>query len=308
MIQVHSDLMHLPKFKNAVITIGTFDGVHLGHQQIIQQLISEADSINGETVIITFHPHPRIIVGGPSPVKILSTLEEKIEMLDAKGIQHVVVIPFNEAFANQDAEEYITNFLVEKFHPHTIIIGYDHRFGKNRQGDYHLLEDMGKLNNYKVKEIPEHVLNELIISSTRVREALLKSDIDTANKYLGYAYFFEGTVVEGNKLGRTLGYSTANIKIAEAEKLTPGNGVYAVQVRLKQNTYKGMMNIGFRPTIDGINRMIEVNIFDFDQDIYGEKLRVTVLHHLRGEIKFNGLDALKAQLAQDKIEAIKVLQ
>lgn len=308
MIEVHSDLMHLPKFKNAVITIGTFDGVHLGHQQIIQQLISEADSINGETVIITFHPHPRIIVGGPSPIKILNTLAEKIEMLDAKGIKHVVVIPFNEAFANQTAKEYITNFLVEKFHPHTIIIGYDHRFGKNRQGDYHLLEDMGKLYNYKVKEIPEHVLNELIISSTRVREALLKSDIDTANKYLGYAYFFEGTVVEGNKLGRTINYPTANIKIAEAEKLTPGNGVYAVQVRLKQNTYKGMMNIGVRPTIDGINRMIEVNIFDFDQDIYGERLRVTVLHHLRGEIKFNGLDALKAQLAQDKIEAIKVLQ
>ncbi len=307
MIQVHSDLMHLPKFKNAVITIGTFDGVHLGHQQIIQQLISEAASVNGETVIITFHPHPRIIVGGPSPVKILNTLEEKIEMLDAKGIQHVVVIPFNEAFANQTAEEYITNFLVEKFHPHTIIIGYDHRFGKNRQGDYHLLEDMGKLHNYEVKEIPEHVLNELIISSTRVREALLNSDIDTANEYLGYAYFFEGTVVEGNKLGRTLGYPTANIKIAEAEKLTPGNGVYAVQVRLNQHTYKGMMNIGVRPTVDGINRMIEVNIFDFDQDIYGEKLRVTVLHHLRGEIKFNGLEALKAQLAQDKIEAIKVL-
>lgn len=308
MIQVHSDLMHLPTFKNAVITIGTFDGVHLGHQQIIQQMISEAAGINGETVIITFHPHPRIIVGGPSQVKILNTLEEKIEMLEAKSIQHVVVIPFNEAFANQTAEEYITNFLVEKFHPHTIIIGYDHRFGKNRQGDYHLLEDMGKLNNYEVKEIPEHVLNEIIISSTRVREALLKSDINTANEYLGYAYFIEGTVIEGNKLGRTLGYPTANIKIAEAEKLTPGNGVYAVQVRFKQHTYKGMMNIGVRPTVDGLNRMIEVNIFDFDQDIYGEKLRVTVLHHLRGEIKFNGLDALKAQLAQDKIEAIKVLQ
>ena len=217
MIQVHSDLMHLPTFKNAVITIGTFDGVHLGHQQIIQQLKNEAAAIDGETVIITFHPHPRIIVGGPSQVKILNTLEEKIEMLDAKGIQHVVVIPFNEAFANQTAEEYITNFLVEKFHPHTIFIGYDHRFGKNRHGDYHLLEDMGKLNNYEVKEIPEHVLNELIISSTRVREALLKSDIDTANEYLGYAYFFEGTVVEGNKLGRTLGYPTDNIKIAEAE-------------------------------------------------------------------------------------------
>ncbi|MCY7423135.1 MAG: bifunctional riboflavin kinase/FAD synthetase [Chitinophagaceae bacterium] len=308
MIQVHSDLMHLPRFKNAVITIGTFDGVHLGHQQIIRQLKSEAASIGGETVIITFHPHPRIIVGGPSPVKILNTLEEKIELLDSKGIEHVVVIPFNEEFASQDAGEYITNFLVAKFQPHTIIIGYDHRFGKNRQGDYHLLEDRGTIHNYRVKEIPEHVLNEVIISSTRVREALVKSDIDTANKYLGYPYFFEGMVVEGNKLGRTLGYPTANLKIAEEAKLVPGNGVYAVQVRLHNKTYKGMMNIGVRPTVDGLNRMIEVNIFDFDQDIYGEKLRVTVLHHLRGEIKFNGLDALKAQLTQDRNEALKVLK
>ena len=284
MIEVHSDLMHFPQFKNAVITIGTFDGVHLGHQQIIKQLKSEAASIGGETVIITFHPHPRIVVGGPSPVKILSTLEEKIELLDAKGIEHVVVIPFDEEFASQDAGEYITNFLVAKFQPHTIIIGYDHRFGKNRQGDYHLLEDMGITHNYTVKEIPEHVLNEVIISSTRVREALLKSDIDTANKYLGYSYFFEGMVVEGNKLGRTLGYPTANLKITEEAKLVPGNGVYAVKVRLHNQIYRGMMNIGVRPTVDGINRMIEVNIFDFDLNIYGEVLRVTVLHHLRGSL------------------------
>ncbi len=307
MIQVHSDLMHLPTFKNAVITIGTFDGVHLGHQQIIQQLKNEAAAIDGETVIITFHPHPRIIVGGPSPIKILNTLEEKIEMLDAKGIEHVVVIPFDEAFANQEAEAYITNFLVAKFHPHTIIIGYDHRFGKNRLGDYHLLEDLGTVNNYQVKEIPEHVLNEVTISSTRIREALLKSDIDTANKYLGYAYFFEGTVVVGNKLGRTIGYPTANLKIEGPEKLVPGNGVYAVYAKVDNRTYKGMMNIGVRPTVDGINRMIEVNIFDFDKDIYGEKVRVTVEHHLRGEIKFNGLDALKDQLTHDNIEALKVL-
>jgi riboflavin kinase/FMN adenylyltransferase len=308
MIQVHSDLMHLPTFKNAVITIGTFDGVHLGHQQIIQQLKTEAAAIDGETVIITFHPHPRIIVGGPTQVKILNTLEEKIEMLDAKGIEHVVVIPFDEAFANQEAKEYITNFLVAKFHPHTIIIGYDHRFGKNRLGDYRLLENMGTAHNYQVKEIPEHVLNEVTISSTRIREALLKSDIDTANKYLGYAYFFEGTVVEGNKLGRTIGYPTANLKIEGEQKLVPGNGVYAVHVKVNNHTYNGMMNIGVRPTVDGINRVIEVNIFDFDKDIYGEKIRVTVEHHLRGEIKFNGLEALKNQLAHDRIEAFKLLQ
>ena len=317
MIQVHRDLEHLPTFRKAVITIGTFDGVHLGHQQIIQQLKAEASSINGETVIITFYPHPRKIVAGKSHIRILNTLEEKIELLNAKGIEHVVVIPFNEAFASQSAEEYVFNFLVNKFHPHTIIIGYDHRFGKGRMGDYHLLEDLGKEYGFLVKEIPEHILNEVIISSTKVREALLAGDIEAANKFLGYAYFFEGTIVEGNRLGRTIGYPTANIKMEDEEKLVPGNGIYAVTVELRnlghttenaQSTrLKGMMNIGVRPTVDGTKRTIEVNIFDFDQDIYGQTMRIYVHHYLRGEVKFNGLEELKNQLAIDKQETMKLL-
>ncbi|WP_018615166.1 bifunctional riboflavin kinase/FAD synthetase [Segetibacter koreensis] len=306
MIQVHRDLQHLPNFKNAVITIGTFDGVHLGHQQIIKLLKKEADNIGGETIIITFYPHPRkIVTHGKSDVKILNTLNEKIELLDKKGVGHLVVVAFNDEFANQSAEEYLENFLVKKFHPHTIIIGYDHRFGKNRLGDYHLLEKMGDKFNYRVKEIPEHVLNHITISSTKIREALLKSDIGTANTYLGYQYFFEGKVVEGNKLGRTIGYPTANLVIEDEEKLVPGNGVYAVTLTIGQNkpVLKGMMNIGMRPTVDGTRRAIEVNIFDFDEDIYWQYIRVYIFSYLRGEVKFDGLNELKEQLAKDKINA-----
>lgn len=306
MIQVHRDLQHLPDFKRAVITIGTFDGVHLGHQQIIKLLKKEAADIGGETVIITFYPHPRkIVTHGKSDVKTLNTLEEKIELLNEKGVDHLVVVAFNDEFANQSAEEYIRNFLVKKFHPHTIIIGYDHRFGKNRLGDYHLLEKMGEKFNYTVKEIPEHVLDHVTISSTKIREALLKNDIAAANTYLGYKYFFEGKVVEGNKLGRTIGYPTANLVIENEEKLVPGNGVYAVTLTIekKEPLLKGMMNIGVRPTVNGTKRTIEVNIFDFDEDIYGKSMRVYIHAYLRGEVKFEGLDQLKEQLAKDKVNA-----
>lgn len=306
MIQVHRDIEHLPKITNPVVTIGTFDGVHLGHQQIIQQLKKEAGEIGGETVIITFNPHPRkIVAAGKGEIKLLNTLEEKIELLNDKQINHLVVIPFDTSFSEQSPEEYILNFLVKKFHPHTIIIGYDHKFGKDRAGDYHLLEDLGLKYNYLVKEIPERVLHEIAISSTRVRDALFDSDVETANKLLGYNYFFEGTVVEGNKMGRTIGYPTANLQIEDEEKLIPGNGVYTVEVKVNNEAraFKGMMNIGIRPTVDGKKRTIEVNIFDFNKDIYGGTLRVYVHYYLRGEVKFNGLDELKQQLARDKISA-----
>ena len=311
MIHVHRDLEHLPQFKIAVITIGTFDGVHLGHQQIIKLLTEEASAAGGETVIITFHPHPRkVVTHGQADVKNINTLSEKVELLDRLGIDHLVVVAFNEVFANQSAQEYIENFLVKKFNPKTIIIGYDHRFGKNRSGDYHLLEELGKPFGYKVKEIPERVLNEIIISSTKIREALLKSDVDTANKFLGYTYFFEGKVVEGNKLGRTIGFPTANIAVEDEEKLIPGNGVYAVELNteVEKKLYKGMMNIGIRPTINGGQRTIEVNLFDFDKDIYGETVRVYVKAFLRGEVKFAGLEELKEQLAKDKVEAKQRLE
>ena len=307
-MQVHSDVNSLPVFQHAVVTIGTFDGVHLGHRQIIRQLKEEAALIQGETVIITFHPHPRKIVReGQSPVPILSTLREKIALLEAEGIDHLVVVPFDETFAAQTASEYVEHFLVEKFHPQTVIIGYDHRFGQGRAGDYHLLETYGLQLGFMVKEIPEHILDEVTISSTRIREALLQTDIDTANHFLGYSYFFEGLVVKGNQLGRTIGFATANLQVEDAEKLIPGNGVYAVTVSLAGETFNGMMNIGLRPTVDGTRRVIEVHLLDFNRDIYGQTVTVTVQHYLRGEVKFSGLDALKEQLAKDKLAASAIL-
>jgi riboflavin kinase/FMN adenylyltransferase len=303
----------IPSFKNAVITIGTFDGVHLGHRQIITQLIQEAKTVAGESVIISFYPHPRsVIIGSHSEVKLLGTLEEKIDLLNKTGIDHLVIIPFDISFANQTADEYISEFLVKHFHPHTIIIGYDHRFGKNRVGNYQLLVDYGKQLGFAVKEIPEHILNEVVISSTKIRKSLLEHDLLTANKFLGYAYFFEGLVVKGNQVGRTIGYPTANLKIATTEKLIPGNGVYAVHARIKDENsdapiFKGMMNIGIRPTIDGMDRVIEVNLFDFDRDIYGVTLQVFMHSYLRSEQKFAGLDALKEQLEKDQKMAKEAL-
>ncbi len=315
-MQVHSDINNLPLFKKAVVTIGTFDGVHTGHLQILHQLQKEAKEINGESVIITFHPHPRMVLDTSAQkkyeeIKLLNTLSEKIELLQKQNIDHLVIVPFTLSFSEQSAEGYIKDFLVSKFHPHTIIIGYDHHFGKKRQGNYKLLEFYQTEFNFKVNEIPEHVLHNVTISSTKIRHALDEGDTKTANEYLGYSYFFEGTVIEGNKLGGTLGYPTANIFVSDKNKLVPKDGVYAVEVLLPDestaestNTYfKGMMNIGMRPTVGGTKKVIEVNIFDFDDTIYNQKIRISVHHFLRNEIKFNGLDALKDQLASDKINA-----
>ena len=310
MMKVYRDLQQLPLFKNAVITIGTFDGVHTGHQQIIQLLKNEAQKTGGESVIITFYPHPRKIVAqGKSDIKILNTLAEKIKLLNSQGVENLVVIPFDDAFAQQTAANYVEHFLVAKFHPKTIIIGYDHRFGNNRIGDYHLLENLGEKFNYQVKEIPEHMLNEVTVSSTRIRQALTNCDVATANQLLGYHYFFDGIIIQGNKLGRTIGFPTANVMVDDIEKLIPGNGVYAVQASIDgiPKLYHGMMNIGLRPTVDGTKKTTEVHLFDFDEDIYGSTLRVYLTAYLRGEIKFAGLENLKEQLAKDAQNAREVI-
>ncbi len=310
-MQVHKDLVQLPPFKNAVITIGTFDGVHLGHQQIIKQLKQTASMVNGESVIITFNPHPRSVIGSyGGTVALLNTFEEKVYLLDKAGIDHLVIIPFTNEFANKTAEEYCRDFIFKYFKPHTIIIGYDHRFGKNRIGDYHLLEEIGLELGFDVKEIDEKVLNEVTISSTRIRNALLENAIETANQFLGYPYFFEGEVVKGNQVGRTIGYPTANIQLNIQEKLIPADGVYAVSIKLTPysgKTHFGMMNIGYRPTVDGKKRLIEVNIFDFDAILYGKTIQIHVHAFLRNEVKFSGLDALITQLEGDAIKAKELL-
>lgn len=313
-MQVHRNIEQLPSFRNAILTIGTFDGVHLGHGSIIAQMKSLAKEVTGETVILTFHPHPRRIVGKePQAVLLLNTLPEKIRLLEEAGIDHLVVIPFTPEFAIQPPRAYVEDFLIRYFKPNTVIIGYDHRFGHNREGDFKLLETYAQNKAFGLVEIPGKLLEASTISSTRIRQALLQGDVHLASNLLGYDYFFEGMVVKGNQLGRTLGYPTANLQLTDNEKLIPANGVYAVTVRLTgpvsngEAQLKGMMNIGVRPTVDGLSRVIEVNIFDFDADIYGQTIQVTLKHWLRAEQKFSGLEALKEQLARDKATSMGLL-
>jgi riboflavin kinase/FMN adenylyltransferase len=305
-MQVHRNTDLLPPFRNAVLTIGTFDGVHTGHQQLIAQMKKQAAAVHGETVIITFDPHPRTVINAASGIRLINTMDEKIELLATMGIDCLVVVPFTEQFAQLTPEDYISQFLIRHFKPHTLIIGYDHHFGRGRAGNYELLKQKADIYKYELMEIPAHLLDSISVSSTRIREAIGSGDMETANHLLGYTYFFSGEVKEGDKLGRTIGYPTANLGIAEKTKLIPGDGVYAVDVESSDEPdkrYRAMMNIGFRPTVDGSKRVIEVNIFDFDRMIYGRTLKVFVKKFLRPEQKFSGLEALQAQLALDKSRA-----
>jgi riboflavin kinase/FMN adenylyltransferase len=327
-MKVHRDIEHLPEFKNAVVTIGTFDGVHLGHQKIISQLKTEAQRVDGETVIITFHPHPRKIVANRSHhIQLLTTIDEKIELLAQKGVDHLVIVPFTLHFSEMEPKSYVEDFLKKTCRPAVVIIGYDHRFGRERKGDYKLLEEYSARGYFELKEISQQLINDSIVSSTAIRESLNSGDVEKANSLLGYDFFFEGTVVKGNQLGRTLGYPTANLEIREPDKIIPGDGIYAVEVivgrretgdgrrqsaigqgqRAEERKLQAMMSIGVRPTIGESNRTIEVNIFDFAEDIYGANLRVYVKHYLRPEVKFNGLEELKAALDKDREDTLRLL-
>ncbi len=311
-MNVYYDLDTLPNFKNAVITTGAFDGVHLGHHEIINRMKSIAQKVNGETIIITFQPHPRKVISSiPGEIKQLTSLEERIILLEQMGVDHLVVVNFNYAFSNLTAHQYIKEFLFDHFHPHTILVGYDHRFGNGRTGNFELLEKMGATLGFITEEINEKWIDGEIVSSTQIRNYIQEHEIEKANILLGYPYPFEGFVVRGNQIGRTLGFPTANLHINNEEKLIPSNGVYAVKVKgkcLENTTYHGMMNIGIRPTVDGQKKVIEVHILDFDQDIYEQDLTVLVYEYIRGEIKFNNLEALKDQLALDKIKAAQILK
>jgi riboflavin kinase / FMN adenylyltransferase len=309
---VHKDIERLPPFTKAVITIGTFDGVHLGHQKILSQLKEEAERTGGETVILTFHPHPRKITKPDDrSVKLINTIGERIDLLSRQGIDHLVIIPFTGSFSMLSAREYVDHFLTARFSPECIIIGYDHRFGHDRLGDYLLLEEYSRNGFFSLREIPQHVIADVAVSSTRIRKSIHEGDMTTAKALLGYDFFFHGTVVEGDQRGRTIGYPTANIRVEDQEKLLPGTGVYAVTASLNGaddvGNLNGMMNIGTRPTVDGVDERIEVNLFGFDQDIYSQTLKVWVKALLRREKKFNGLNELKEQLATDKANATRIL-
>ena len=302
---IHRNIDSLPQIHRAVVTIGSFDGVHHGHQKIIQQLTNLARTINGSAVVISFHPHPRhILKQHTNPLLLLNTLEEKANLLEKMGIDHLVVIPFTEDFSNMSPESYIENFLIAKFHPHSIVIGYDHRYGKGRNGGYELLEQYAAKGVFNLIEIPAHELEQATISSTLIRAKLMEGEVGTANDLLGYSFSFRGLVIHGNALGRTLGFPTANLQILDEHKLIPGYGVYVVSIKDELGSlHKGMLHIGNRPSINDPNRSIEVHIFDFDRDLYGQTLTVNLREKLRSIEPFSSKEALITQLKTDEKNA-----
>ncbi len=300
-----------PALQRGAITIGTFDGVHRGHASILEQLRAAATSAGGPSIIVTFDPHPRSVVHPGEKLELLTPLEERIKLLREAGIDEVVVTPFTPAFASMEAEDYIRDFLVHNFHPAAIVIGYDHRFGAGRRGNLALLATCAEKWNYTVSEIPATLLSEAAISSTKIRTALRAGDIAKANEMMGRPYALEGTVVEGKKLGRTIGYPTANLQPICTEQLIPAGGVYAVQV-YEGTTFLagGMLNIGRRPTVDaaGAAQTIEVNLLEgFSEDLYGRQLRLLFVARLRDEQQFSGIEALKMQLGKDAEAAAEAL-
>lgn len=302
-MKVHHDFEQISGIKNPILTIGTFDGVHTGHQKIIDKLNSEAEKQNGESVLFTFYPHPRMVLQPESHgLHLLQTQEEKLDKLRRMGLQHVIVYPFTKSFAETNASEFVRQFLVEKLGVHTIVVGYDHQFGKNREGSLEQLLEMSKTYPFRVIEIPAQEIDEINISSTKIRKALLDGDIETANRYLNEAYLLSGTVVEGQKLGRTIGFPTANMSIADSVKLIPAKGVYAVEVQLEDGRkFNGMMNIGVRPSVSNdLTLSVEVHLLDFDGDLYGTKIAVSLLKRIRDEKRFSGIDELKQQLERDE--------
>lgn len=305
MMNVHYGVDELPQIHNAVITVGSYDGIHQGHRQILSRLVDLAREIDGESVLITFHPHPRKVVYPDDRLDLLHTLEEKKEAVEALGIDHLVVIPFSKEFSQQTPESYIKDFLVDKFHPYFIVIGYDHRYGRERKGDIELLKKHQQEYGFQVMEIEKHEIDHIAISSTKTRNALLNGDVETAHSYLSYPYHLSGTVQKGDQIGRTIGYPTANIEVDEEDKLIPGDGIYAVTVDVKGQHHKGMLYIGNRPSLEQSSaKKIEVHIFGFHQDIYGEKIRVTFFKKTREDEKYASLQELKSALDQDKKEVL----
>jgi riboflavin kinase / FMN adenylyltransferase len=292
---------------NVVLTTGTFDGVHIGHLKIINRLKEISNKINGESTLLTFYPHPRMVLSNDfKDLKLLTTQKEKKHLLEKAGIENLIIHTFTKEFSNLSSLEFIQNILVRKINTKKLVIGYDHHFGKNREGSFENLKISGPVYGFEVEEIPALEINDVNVSSTKIRKALLEGDIENANKYLGYNYLITGKIVKGNQKGRTINFPTANIEIEEVEKLIPKDGVYAVDVEIKGNFYKGMMNIGLNPTTGNNKQSIEVNIFNFEEDIYGQEILVSLKKRLRDEIKFENIEALRMQLEKDKLIALNV--
>ncbi len=301
-MNIYRGLTALPEFKNSVITIGSFDGVHQGHYKILKRLQQLAEESDGTDVVITFHPHPREIVYPKDfDLRILTTLDEKLEYFRRAGVSNVVIVPFTIEFSQQPAQEYIEQFLVSKFHPAYVVIGYDHQFGFNRTGNVHLLEMYGKKYDFKVVQIEEEEIKNITISSTKIRRALLENNIEYANSLLGHPYVIQGQVVTGNRLGHHIGYPTANVQIKDKKKLLPGDGIYAATANVNGVEYKGMLYIGLRPSIDAEEEhRVEIHLFDFDRQIYDQEITLELYKYIRGDRKFPTMEGLKLAMAEDE--------
>lgn len=307
-MKIHNGIENFEPLDLAVVTSGTFDGVHRGHQQILKRLKSVAEESGGESVLLTFWPHPRIVIDPDYNIKLLTTFEEKADLMDQLGVDHLVKIPFTWEFSQLSTEEYIRKILLSNIRTKKLVIGYDHRFGRNREGNFEYLKTNAPKYGFEIEEIPRHEIDDIVISSTRIRNALAAGDIHIGNEYLGREYSLLGTVIDGDKRGRELGFPTANIKVESIHKLIPCDGIYAVRVLYEGNTWDGMLNIGFRPTVDGSNRSIEVNIFDFSIEIYGQVLKISFVKLIRREVKFENLEELKNQLQKDRLAALEILK
>ncbi|WP_291728393.1 bifunctional riboflavin kinase/FAD synthetase [Bernardetia sp.] len=310
-MKIYRKVSEFPELQHTILTSGTFDGVHLGHQKIIQRLIDlKKQTPNAQTVVLTYHPHPRLVLfPEQKDLKILNTLEEKAMLFEDLGIDHLCIIPFNKRFASTSSENFIKRIIQKKLQTRQFVIGYDHRFGKNREGGFEYLKENEDRFGFKVEEISRQDIDDNAISSTRIRKALFAGDIETANELLGYEFSITGKVVKGKQIGRTIGYPTANLKLDYKHKLIPKQGIYAVRVYYKYEYYGGMLSIGVRPTIGkNLKQTIEVNIFDFDKDIYDKNITLQFVKYLRPEEKYNSLEELKAQLAKDKEMSEEVLK
>jgi len=307
-MKIYNCIKDFKPVNNPVVTIGTFDGVHLGHQAIFKKMRREADKINGETVVITFFPHPRIVLGlDSSNLKFINTQEKKINRIDESDIDHLVIVSFTKQFARLSSEEFLRDLVIEKIKPAKVIIGYDHHFGKNREGSFELLSKMGEEFGFEVEEVEAQLAGGTTVSSTKIRTLLEEGEVQKVNELLGYEYSITGKVVKGKSIGRKLGFPTANIEIADEYKLIAAIGVYACRVHWMGRCYKGMSNIGFRPTINHGELTIEVNIFDFNKNIYDEEITISFVKRMRDEKKFESLEALTTQLVKDKKAALKIL-
>ncbi|MDT8411666.1 MAG: bifunctional riboflavin kinase/FAD synthetase [Vicingaceae bacterium] len=306
-MKVYTNIQEFKSAKNVVVTIGTFDGVHLGHKVIINQLKKAAQELGGESVLLTFFPHPRMVVfPDDNELKLLNTIEERKELLEKAGIDHLIIHPFSKAFSRLTALEFVRDILVNRLNVKKVVIGYDHHFGRNREGSFEDLVEFGEVYGFSVEEISAQDIQQINVSSTKIRTSLLAGEIHAATQFLGYPYFINGSVVKGDKIGREIGFPTANIKPDETYKLIPKNGVYAVKVIVNKKEYEGMLNIGIRPTLKGTNETIEVNIFDFDEEIYGQQIQVKFYERIRDEQPFEDLNELKNQLSIDKSKTIQI--